>query len=271
MFKLLKNLQKQGIELFENFENRFSESNTFNLLKEKYQSLSLSQQKLLKYALLAFIFISVIYLPVSYMFSSIGSWSDFKQKYMLSLELLRVRGKGADFLNQSEEALKIKISKVIERYSSEGFEITDKKRHFSKAKSVRQVDFNISLKHLNIKQAVKLGIELHDLQQARLIEISLSESAEYAKHYDLIYKLEAFVSRANKAQAPVIKRQPRQKVKERAGESADKGQASVIKRQPITRQKKSSIQTEDKTDGLENQPIQKREKRKVRKRKAVGD
>ena len=242
MFELLKDFQKQGIELFKNFENRFLESNTFNVLKEKYQSLNMGQQKLIRYFLILFLLVSVLYLPVSYLFSSIGSWSDFKQKYVLSLELLKFRKTSSSLLKQDEESLKIKINRVVEKYSADGFEITDANKPFPKVKSVRQVDFSISLKHLNIKQAVRLGTELHALPQMRLAEISLLENIEYPKHYDIIYKLESFVSKSGKDRVPVIKRRS---VKEKLD---------------------SSNNIESDTKDIGNKTAKKR-----KKRKAVGD
>ena len=176
MFKLLKNLQTQGLEFLKNLENRFSESNTYNILKEKYQSLNVGQQKLIKYFLIAFLSLCIFYFPVSHLLSSIVSWSDFKQKYSLSLELLKARNKRSSFLRFSKEELKTKINKAVEKYSSDNFKIIDSKKPFPKAKSIRQMDFSVHVKHLNIKQAVKLGTELNSAPQMRLSEISLEES-----------------------------------------------------------------------------------------------
>ena len=247
MFKLLRDFQKQGADIFKNFENRFLESNTFNILKEKYQSLNRGQQSLFKYGLILFLLISVFYFPASYLFSSIGSWSEFKQKYILSLELLRFRKTNSSLLGQDIEGLKIEINRVVEKYASNDFQITDKDKPFLRSKSVRQVDFNIGLKHLNIRQAIRLGTELNALPQMRLEEVSLSENTDYPKHYDIIYILEAFVSRRVKDRAP------------------------VVKRRLINRNKKPSSHNADKSQNLDDRSIQKRKKRRPRKRKTLGD
>ena len=247
MFKLLKDFQKQGIGLLKSFENRFSESNTFNVLKEKYQSLNLRQQKIIKYLFVFVIFVSVVYLPMSYLFSSVSSWTDFKQKYILALDLLQVRNKRSSFFYLSEEDLQIKINRMIGKYSVDDFEVVASNQAFPKAKSIRQVNFSVDLKNLNIKQAVKLGTELNALPQMRLSEISLEESVEYPKHYDIAYKLEAFVSRSGRGQAP------------------------VIKRRPINTKRKSSSQIKSDTKALGNKNLKRRKNRTVRKRKAIGD
>ena len=239
MFKILKDLQKQAIDLFKNFESRFLESNSFNVLKEKYQSLNLRQQRLIKYALIVFLLLFIMYLPVSYLGSSIGSWSDFKQKYVLSLDLLKTRANKASFLNLSEEDLNLKINQIVKKYSSDEFSLIALNKPFPKAKSVSQREFNIELKHLNIKQAIRLGTELNNLPQARLSEISFLESKEYKKHYDVAFKLSAFVSKKMKGASSAIKRRP------------------VKKRTDFLDQKQSD----------EIQPTEKKQKRKTRKRK----
>ena len=271
MLKLLKNLQKKGVDLLKNFENRFSESNTFNVLKEKYQSLNMGQQKLIKYFLIVFLFVFVFYFPVSKMFSSILSWSEFKQKYSLSLELLKTRNKNSSFLNLSETDLKMKINRVVKKYSDIGFEIVDKSRPFLKAKSVRQVDFRVSLKHLNIKQIVRLGTELHALPQMRLDEISLEENKKYPKHYNITYKLAAFVSKGP-FKTPAIRR-PINKKTDRSKKDRD----NILNLEDRAIQKRNKKIDQSKKDrdnilNLEDKAIQKRNKKRAkRKRKAVGD
>ena len=246
MFKILKDLRKQGIEIFKNFENRFSESNAFNIAKERYQSLNVRRQKLIKYALIACLAAFIVYPPMSYMFSSMGYWSDFKNKYQLSLDLLKIRNKNSNLLSLSAEALELKINKKAEKYSLSDFEVTSHDSPFPKAKSVRKINFKLSFKHLNIKQAVRLGAELNALPQMRLSEISLSENIEYEKHYDVIYQLSAFVSQRGIAQSP------------------------VIKRWPVNKNQKSPDQIGAETGRLkEGKTAVKRKKR--RKRKAVGD
>ena len=245
MFSQLKDLQKRAIELFKNFESRLSESNAFNILKEKYQSLNIRRQKLIKYFLILFICGAIVYFPLSYLFSSISSWSDFKQKYSLSLDLLKVRSKKNSFLLLSKEGLRVKIKKTAEKYSDSEFEITDKIQSFPQEKSLRQLDFRVSFKYLNVRQAVRLGTELNALPQMRLNEIILEENKEYPKHYDMTYQLLAFVSKRNSRPA-------------------------VIKRRPINRKKRNQTgSVKNKIINIEDKADQKIRKRKPRKRKTL--
>lgn len=209
MFSFFENLKKRLFEEWKNFESRLLESNHFNLLKEKYQSLSLLQQKLIKYGFLCFICFVLAYLPLSYFFSSSVYWMKFKEKQELSLELLKMRNKiSSSGFRLSKNQLNRKIENIIEKYSEKAFEIKEKKRKMSKD-SIYEIGFDVHLKHLNIKQAVQLGTELNNLSQSRLESIVIKENQTYPKHYDVDYKLSSFVSKEENR----VKKRPRARIK----------------------------------------------------------
>ncbi|MCY4321256.1 MAG: hypothetical protein OXC37_02470 [Bdellovibrionaceae bacterium] len=235
MLKILHELKKRIIDFLKNFENRFLESNVFNILKEKYQSLNIKRQKLIKYLLIVFIFILIVYIPISNLFSSIGSWMDFKQKYALSLDLLSFRDIRSSLFKDDKAGLKMKVENITKKYTEESVLVTNKNLSFPKAKSVQKVLFSFKLKHLNIKQAIRLGAELQTLPQARLAEIILSENKKYIKHYDVSYKLVAFISNSNANQAPIVKRDPISSRKRDKARTLDKKDKKPRKRKPLTK------------------------------------
>ena len=203
----LGDLKKQLIEAWKNFENRLTESHSFNLLKERYQSLNIKQQKLIRYILALFIFSALAYLPLSYFFSSVIYWGEFKEKQTLSLDLLKMRSKVfSSFFRFSQGDLKNEIKRAVERYSSFDFTVKGKRTVYSKGDSIYQIDFEVQLKHLNVKQAVKLGTELHNLSQSRLKSIVMEENKEHPKRYDVTYRVFSFVSEGKKAEALPKKR-----------------------------------------------------------------
>ena len=217
MNEKLRDLKKQLIEVWKNFENRLSESHSFNLLKERYQSLNIGKQKLIKYCFVFFIFSVLVYFPLSYFFSSVLHWGEFKEKQTLSLDLLKMRNKISSSLFQfSQDHLKNKIERTVKKYSSFDFTVKDKRTVHPKGDSIYQVDFEIQLKHLNVKQAVKLGTELHNLSQSRLKSIIMEENKGFSKHYDVTYKVSSFVSKGRKKEVlpkrrkhiPRIKQKP---------------------------------------------------------------
>ena len=213
MFTKFEGLKKQLFEKWQNFENRLLESNTFNLLKEKYQSLDIFQQKLIKYLFALSITVILAYFPISYLLSSLSYWKELKEKQNLSLELLQIR-KHTSFsaFPYSQIQLKSQIEQIIKKYSSSPFKLQDKKTFPQPNTSIYQVDFDIHLKHLNVKQAIKMGTELHNLYQARLSSITMTENKEFPKHYDVAYQVLSFVRAAinNKTQikSPPIRQKP---------------------------------------------------------------
>lgn len=242
-------LKNQLLESWKNLENRLLESNSFNHLKEKYQSLNIVQQKLIKYLVVFFIFISLAYLPLSYFFSSVFNWAEFKEKQKLSLELLKMRNKiHSSSLRYSQSQLKNRIERITEKYSNQDFKIKDKRSVFSKRESIYQIDFDVQLEHLNIKQAIQLGTELHTLSQVRLNSITLDENKEFPKHYDVEYKLSGFVPK--KKSEPLTskrKRVPRKK-----------------KSTPL-KKKTPKVKKELKGEDIENKTIHRIKDRKTKK------
>ena len=193
MIPNFKEIKKQILELWKSLENKILESNKFNALKERYQSLSLLHQKLIKYSIVSFLLIAFLYLPVFYFFSSTALWLEFKSKQKLSWELLKVRQKSSqlNFQSRSENQVKMNLRQTARKYSPEDLnlqETASKKMDFIKRKQ-----FKLQIPHLNIKQAVQLGAELHALNFVRLDGIQFKENKEYPKHYDIDYELSVFL------------------------------------------------------------------------------
>ena len=210
MFKIFKNIKKQFLEEWKNFENRLLESNSFNLFKERYQALNIFYQKLIKYLFVFFVFSALAYLPFSYFFSSADYWGEFKEKQELSLKLLKMRKKiSFSAFRFSQEQLKSQIDRIVSRYSASDFTVKEKRSVLPEAVSIDQIDFDIQVKHLNIKQTVKLGTELHNLSQAHLSSITMEENKKFPKHYNTTYKVSAFISKEKRLQRKIIR--PRSK------------------------------------------------------------
>ena len=206
MFKSFENLKRQLLEQWKTLESRFLESNTFNLLKEKYQSLDILQQALIKYSFLFSLFAVLSCLPLFYFFSSASYWREFKEKQNLSLGLLKKRQKTShSIFRYSQNQLKSKMEETVRKYSDSDFQLKDKIRLLPEGVSIYQVDFDIQLSHLNVRQAVKLGTELHNMSQARLSSITMNENKDFPMHYDVLYKVSAFTTK-EQSRTPRFKR-----------------------------------------------------------------
>ena len=223
MMDKLKDLQKQLLSLWKTIEIRILESHSFKLLKEKYQSLNIGQQKLIKFLFVFLLLAALLYFPVSYFVSSNSYWSEFKEKQEISLELLKMRNKiSSSVFHNTKEQLKDKIRVTAKKYTTFDFEIKDKRQVFPKGDSVYQIDFDVQINHLNVRQTVQLGTELHNLPQSRLSSIVLKENKEYTKHYDVDYKITSFVSKMEKAKFRPEKRKRSSRKRKRPAEEKKK-------------------------------------------------
>ena len=210
MFSRIKELKKPLLEIWKNLENKILESNKYNALKEKYQSLNLLYQKLIKYSVIGCLLALLLYIPLFYFVSGTSGWLEFKTKQELSWELLKVRRQKAKLSSgfTSDSQIKRSIEQVVKKYFSEDFNLQQQKS--KKADFIDKKQFLLKIPYLNIKQAIQLGTELHDLKFVRLDSIQFSESPQYPKHYEMEYELSTFV--LVQTQRPVIKdRQKRKK------------------------------------------------------------
>ena len=195
MFHLLVKLKKELAELYQKIENQILESDFFNVLKERYQSLTLLNQKLIKLFFIALFLAGVLYLPFYYLSSSTIAWFNLKEKHRLSIELLKAREKSSlSTMRDTETTLKNKIQEVTQKYFSESSTVTkESKKTLKSNSSIELIIFKVKVPYLNIRQAIQLGTELEAFSQVRLDELSFEESENYKSHYDMTYQLSAFI------------------------------------------------------------------------------
>ena len=169
MFKNFKDIKQLFLESKNNLEERLLESNSFNILKEKYQSLSKGRKNLIKYSFIFLFLTALFYLPLSYFFSSSSNWSEFKQKRDISLQLLKMRKQiSTSSFQFSPERMESEIKKIVGKYSPSGGTVDQAKTTQTDKEAVYKVDFNIQINDLNVRQIIRLGADLQNLPQAGL-------------------------------------------------------------------------------------------------------
>ena len=225
MFPKFKEIKKQALDIWKNLENKILESNKYNALKEKYQSLSLLYQKLIKYFLIGGLLIVFLSIPLFYFFSATVSWLEFKKKQELSWELLKVRRQNSKLKTgfTSDMQIKRSIEQVVKKYFSEDFNLQVEKT--KKEEFINKKHFKLKIPYLNIKQAVQLGTELHNLNFVRLDGVQFTENTEYPKHYDMEYKLSTFVLMQN--QRPPIKEKRKKRRRRNTNKTLDRAKRPI--------------------------------------------
>ena len=191
MKERLEDLKKQLRRAEEQLKTRLGESNTFNLLKEKYEALSVSRQKAIKYTLLGLFLFVVFLIPLFHLTSSFSNWSEFKTKRRLSLKLLKLRTHPAPFQSSSSfPVFKQKAEGLVKQYAKEDYSIKRNANGTKNKKSpVKMQTLEIRVPRLNIKQVIELGAKLNRLPSARLESLAVTENTQYSLHYDTVYEL----------------------------------------------------------------------------------
>lgn len=189
---LFENFKKLAFEIYKNLENKLTASNSFNLLKEKHQSLSRVRQKQITFFIMLCLFCVVMYLPVTHFLSSSSNLKEFKAKQNLSFKLLKIRSKiSTPTFHASRKHIKQKIKYIVKKYSLDTFEIKDTRKNIAEH-FLYKLQFDIQVKHLNVKQFIRLGTELNALDQSYLVGLKIEENQKHLKHYDVNYTLDSF-------------------------------------------------------------------------------
>lgn len=206
-------LKKQLEQFWENFQDKLHESHLFNLLKEKYESLNIIQQKAIKYTTGIALLLLILVMPLFYLTSSLSYWNEFKIKYQLSQRLLNLRTNPTAFHStRSSASIKQAMEKLIKKYRTEGYSLKSKPKGSRKSQVKTEV-FEIKVDHLNIKQVIQLGTDLNVLPSVRLESLQIRESTQYANHYDTIYEAHHYFMERSHRRPRVSAKQQKSKLK----------------------------------------------------------
>ena len=206
-------LKKQLEQFWENLQNKLTESHLFNLLKEKYESLNIIQQKAIKYITGIVLLLLILVMPLFYLTSSLSHWNEFKIKYQLSQRLLKLRTNPTAFHStRSSASIKQAMERLIKKYRAEGYSLKSKSTGSRKSQVKTEV-FEIKVDHLNIKQVIQLGTDLNVLPSVRLESLQIRESAQYANHYDTTYEAHHYLMERLNRRPRVSAKQQKSKLK----------------------------------------------------------
>ena len=186
----LENLKKFLDQMINSFEDNLEESHLFNILKERYEALSTLYQKIFKYGIIASLIFLLFLTPLALFLSSSSHWSEFKTKYNLSVKLLNLRSRPASPLPSfSSFQIKNQIQLLIKKYQKDNFTIKNISTRTNRKTHIKTEEFQITINHLNIKQAIQLSSDLNSLSQTTLKALDLKENTDYTNHYDTTLNL----------------------------------------------------------------------------------
>ena len=206
MLSQLDNLKKRILLQIELIEERVQESDSFNLLKERFQALSPRRRRQIKYSAFSLLLLAAVGLPLSFLYSSSSRLSDFREKDRLSRALLKTGSPAAFSSHQkSAEEVKKQLAGLAQRHTEEEggqilkdlgvFKISKEEtggegKGFSDSVTAHQME--LSVPRLNIKQAVSLGERISRFHSLKIRKLRLKENPSYENHYDADFSVVFF-------------------------------------------------------------------------------
>ena len=193
MSQRFEELKKNILKALISAQERLEENSSYNFLKEKYQTLSLFKQRLVKYGVFVALAGIILFLPISYFTSSLFYEKEFKEKKSLALKLLRIRTNPVPpFPQISQDEMKKRISDVIIKYQKQNYTINNEFSSQDRNSKLKKISFKIQVSHLNVRHAIQLGEGLTKLPLFKVKSIQMQENEKYEKHYDVTYVVSFF-------------------------------------------------------------------------------
>ena len=235
-FEQIKNIIASVLE---QLQEHINSSNKFNSLKEKYESLPLFSQKMIKSCTKYFLILCILIIPLYYFYSSTKVWRDFHKKWTLSLDLLNYTKYSPEVSTQTSFSARQKITSTIKKYQEKDYEIKDSSMPI-KDKDLKKIDYTIAVKHLNVRQLARLGADLEAVPNSYLHSISLKASEEYPKRYDVSFILSVYFAKVQNRLRSSSPRLKPQKKRDRSKTRSRKTRDRSKKTNRRTRNKKST-------------------------------
>lgn len=202
MFADLKN---QVIEKSQEAWAKIQDSPAYNTLREKYETLPPSAQKLIVFGSIGVAVLILISVPMGYLSSSSDNNAVYEDLRQTTRGLLRASRLAADAANipQSMTADQV-IGKIQDEYAS--FNLTPEQTSipvpigldqlqgsFVKSNTILQEAVAVSLKKLNLKQIVDIGYRFQNINPGvKVAGLEIRAISAEPGYFDTIFKLVTF-------------------------------------------------------------------------------
>lgn len=184
-------------ELKTNWEN-FQETSLYNSLKDRYENLTPSSQRLVLYGSIFFVLFVLLSIPYGYYSSSQMYEEEFIAKRELIRELLKTsRDSNAgldldDSLNIADVQSRVQANLQNAKLLSEqiqGVSIVQDNSRLIPA-NLTQGYIEVNLQQLNLRQIIDLGFQMQNLSKTvKLKDLILEANRKDPRYYDAKYKL----------------------------------------------------------------------------------
>lgn len=192
---------------------RIQESGAYNQMRDRYENMSPSMQKITLFGSAALIAFLILSMPYSYYKHSQDYVSEFEGKRMTIRELLKVSRESSevpqipqapsmDMIRSSVEN-QIKSANLLPE-QIKGTEVMDSNSKVV-PKNLTEGMLQVSLAKLNVRQALDLGYQFQSINPSvKLKDLVITANREDSRYFDVVYKLIALAVPA----APEVPAEP---------------------------------------------------------------
>jgi hypothetical protein len=198
----IESLKEQFVEQFKSYKSQIEDSESYIKLKEGYDKLTPNVQALLK-AFGVFLVLYFFYsIPASYTSSAEEKMSLFEENREITRDLIRA-GRIAKTTQlpppaPSPQQLTSNIERNLKSQQvlpEQKLGITPMQNVASKSivpKSIEQSGIKASLKKLNLRQVIKLGEDMNEINSSQLMNMVIQADSKDPHYYNVDYEIASF-------------------------------------------------------------------------------
>ena len=190
-------------ELGSNIWSRLEENSTFNTLREKFETLSSSAQRLITIGAISLVVLLIVSIPLTSLLGSSTYVSEFEEKKdlierMLAAEQSMKQGsplpKGLSSADlQGRVRNRLQMFRLVEGQGPTLAPLNNKPAGKLAPDIVEQAGVQVTLKGLNLKQTINVGKAMESLHASvKLLGLDIQASTQFPKYYDVVFRLVSF-------------------------------------------------------------------------------
>ena len=183
---------------FESIYYKVKESSIYNICLEKYENLDIHYQKWIQISTSSTLLLLILSIPISILFTSLKTTTEFKTKKNLVFDILK-KDSPVAFSEFSSSQLESRISVILSQFNSkqkEAPKITPLSKSIQLEPSLKKLSYsgkNITIKNINIKEAIDIGSRLDQISPAvKLVQFKITESKTANNYFTATFSLVHF-------------------------------------------------------------------------------
>ncbi|MCB0347813.1 MAG: hypothetical protein KDD37_03215 [Bdellovibrionales bacterium] len=201
-------LKEQTIESAKFYIEKIKENPAFIQAQEKYEELSPNVQKVIKYGAAFFFIYFVFSFPISWNNQANENLAKYQKNRGLIEDLLNIQSEIKNAPNVRTQVdgsqLQVQANDLIEKSGlakeqvTSTSVVTSAQRKFTFIpEEINYVGVQVVLSKLNLTQVLDIGTKLQNVNDAKLIELSMAANKDDNHYYDVTYLVASFTGSSN--------------------------------------------------------------------------